>query len=733
MPAGSFTIDPQADSPSRLTPPATAVHVYRYDPDAEGDAAYALLPNVYCQGVFEREGSEPTSAQFGYMTGDLESLVYGWPSQFEDLWPMQAADSPFRVKQGDRLAVLATLPDESRRLLFDGFATAPQADVSADAQEVTFAASSAEVRCWDAPIAGRFERHGDKPTSPDDADVVETGLPCRFNPDAKPNCTPDGADVVDPAGDFDHPVFIGRREDAPGDFQSFWTLAKAAKYILARCNDETYVDNPDFSVLTDLLNNRTPKDGADSYDPDDPATYDDAPVTLSDYDASNRPWPDVLAELLGYHGFAMRFMSELDDQGLPWHHLEIERRDQAGPRDPKGLLLPKATVDLDPAAVNVGAIHVATDFRDVANRIEIESGEKLYEASFVLAPGFHVDPGDATSSNAAAFLMTAASVATDEVRDKYRKYVADEIGEGHWSFPDDAWVEDEPIDLSPIFPDVDPGGGKPKTPGYVRRRRPGRNKLVTLDARKENLKKQLHFSRDYAGPEPPCVWDGTGTWQAIAGSWELLDDRLGVYVTADDVRQWKIGKDVSAAKQEDSPSLDGVTSIADPSTTVKATKRFHLRLTTAIEGDFGIEAVAERRKASPIGHPVTRRIDARDHYRYAEVEASSAAGSGNAVVVDDTDKAVEKATQLRAAHEFPPIGGSVTIPHLDFSIEVGDRIDKINGRDVSLQVNGGSEAGEAKSYPFVVARTFSMGGDEQTTVLQLSDRRNEPAPIGRRR
>lgn len=739
--AGSFDIQPP---PNPLTPPAKPVHVYRYDPDAtDPRGQYELLPNVYCEGVAERDGPEPTTAQFSYMLDDTLAAYMGWPCQFEDLWPMQAPESKYKVKQDDRLVVLTVLPDKSKRLLFDGFVLAPQADVSADAQAVTFAATSVEVRCWDSPIAGRSQRQGDRYFSPSDISEVDVDLPCRFNADGLPNCTGEGvdydvgSDIGDGGGvyaNFPHPVFICAADNQPGDRQSLWTLSKATRYIIARYNlNEEYVDNPDFSVLDDLLNNRVPKEGADSYDPADSATYDEHPITLSDYDASNRPWPEVLSELLSYYGFGMRFEFELDDQGLPWHHLELERRDQAGPRAPKDLLLPKVGTPLDPSAVNVGAFHVATDFRGVANRIEIESNEKVHEASFVLAPGFQPAAGDETAANAPKWFLSAASVSTDEeVRNKYRKYILDEMGQGHWSLNNSSWVPgSHPPDLSPIFPDVAPGGaGLPPTPGYVNRYRPARNSLVTVDGNKEPLKKQLHLSRDYAGPDPPCVWDGTGTWQAVTGSWELLDDRLGIYVTAQDMREWKIGKDKAGMTQEPSEKLDAVASLANPTA---ANAKFYLRLTTVIDGDYGIKAVADKRKASPIGFDVTRRIDARDHYAYAKVEASSAAGAGEAVVTDDTGNAMEKATQLRAAHEFPPIAGSVTIPGLDFSLQIGDRIKSINGRDVSLQVNAGAEAGEAKSYPFVVARSLSMSGDQQSTVLQLSDRRAEPAPIERRR
>ncbi len=76
-------------------------------------------------------------------------------------------------------------------------------------------------------------------------------------------------------------------------------------------------------------------------------------------------------------------------------------------------------------------------------------------------------------------------------------------------------------------------------------------------------------------------------------------------------------------------------------------------------------------------------------------------------------------------HEFPPLAAAVTIPMFVTSYQVGDRIDQIAGRDVSFQINAGSEQEEAPSYPFVAAVTWNFEGEKQQTVLQLSDRRAE--------
>ena len=62
------------------------------------------------------------------------------------------------------------------------------------------------------------------------------------------------------------------------------------------------------------------------------------------------------------------------------------------------------------------------------------------------------------------------------------------------------------------------------------------------------------------------------------------------------------------------------------------------------------------------------------------------------------------------------------IPYITTYYQVGDRIQGIDGRNVSLQTNVGIDQGEAPSYPWVVGVSWIFEGDRQQTVIQLSDR-----------
>jgi hypothetical protein len=734
----SFDLDPP---PPAYTAAPIAVRTYIYDPDAVSPddetppRRYRHLPNVRCVGVAEREGAEAATAQFAYLLDDTLAYTDGWPNDFASLWALESGSGPrYRARPGDRLVVLAELPDRARsvRLLFDGFVAAPQADVTDGGQSVGFSAVGVEVRCWDSVVGGRLQRNADAPA---EDSATETGLPVRFNPDGKGNATPEDHDYT--AKGFDFPVFLEavKGSETPA---TLWTLSRAVRYLIGSGNaDEEYVENPDFDLLDDLLDSKAPKEGG-FYDPDDPATYTVSPITLGDYDATNRPWPEAVAELLGYFGYGMRFVHEWE-AGEPVHRLELYRRDQEGPTEPKEIRLPKPSRQAtDPAAADVSGLSTAHDFRELANEIVIETSPARVEVSIVLMPEFEPDEGDATDPP--KWLASNRDKISADDRKKYRVWSADEVGAGHWD--GEAWVEGEPLDLKLVFPDVRGDDGTSRA-GYVRRYRPGRSSLVSKDAAGRPRKALLALSRDYEG-EAPAVWDGTGHWQPIAGSWKLLDDRLGIEITADDVQAWSIGDYQGPDRQQDGKALDVLRSIATPDEDKKDRQVFFLRLTTVIDGDFGVEATAEKRDASPSPFRIVRRVEARDHYRRELVSQSSPHfeamadmgyeldDAGRLLVRDDEPKAVAKASQIRAAREFPPIAASVKIPRLDFALAIGDRVSKIDGRDVSLLLNAKGEAGEAPSYPFVVGRTLDLSGDEYTTTIQLSDRRMEADPIGRR-
>ncbi len=706
---GSFDFDPY-DAP--LSSPAASVCVCRYDPTQTGDARYSALPNVRCEQIQYREGPEPPAARFAYVLDGADASAPA-PNDFGGLWPIDA-DGPYVVRNDDRLVVLGVSPSGTNRVLFDGFAQSPRVDLTERSQRVGFLAVGAAVRCWDAPIGGRRQRHADDPV---DGDVVAVELPSRFNPDGRPNCTPDGADVGRDDPSSSHPVFLDPDVDRVPDPRTYWTLGKFVRYILGVYNDQSYVNNPDFEQLDALLQSRPPAEGSAFVDMTEGADkgYSAADVVVRDFDATNTPWPEALAAQLDHAGFGLRFVTGEDGAGSPRNDIEIYRKDADDAGLIRELLLPEAGDDLNPARCNVSAMHLHRDARPIVNAVTVETDQRRVELSVVLAPGFTPAVGDETSSNRAQFLRANLAAAAGEAQRKYRYYVADEAGDGHWDQTGASWSTTA-LDLSPVFPDDENGGAT-----YVKRLRAGSSSLITRDAQGRPLRAQLAVSRNYSGAAP-AVWDGTGDWQPISGGWELLEDRLGVFIAVEDPDAWPIGEFTGTHPQEPSRTLRAVTSQANPAA---PNTRFVLRLTTVVDDDLMVPAAVDARPASPTKFSRRRRIDARDHFGMETVAARSAFNNGDAPLVlrDDTARALAWADQLRSAHELPPLTGSVTIPSLITAYRVGDRVARINGRDVGMQTNVGSDQGESPVYPVISAVSWEFAADRQATVVELTDAR----------
>jgi hypothetical protein len=702
---GSFDYEPDT---TPLDGTAPIIGVYLYDPQS----GYTPLPNVQLLNIQQVEGTPP-AARFAYLLDDA-AAAQGYPSELEDLWPLTLPGNPYVLRYEDRVAAVMHLPNGVNKVLFDGFIQNAQADLAPGELHASVSAVSVAIRCWDNPILGRLERNADNPQA---GKVVSIDHSIRFNPDGHPNCTPDGYDVNESDATTAYPVFLDHRLKRTPDPRAFWTLDKLVRYLLSAHNDEAYVTNPDFDGLSDLLDNRTPKPGTDIYDPSAPSTYDANPIVIRDFDASGASWPDALATQLEYAGFGLKFATEEDGDGFPITRLSIYRKD-AGQAVAKQIHLPPRGSNLDNSVADTRQLSITRDGLSLRNAAVVEVERPRIEISVVLAPGYAPAVGDESAAHRIQFLRTNLGGASGTTRAKYRDYVADEAGDGHWDFGTNSWITDA-FDFSAIFP----ADGN-RNPTYARRLRPGSHSLISRDTLDRPLKAQLFLSRDYAG-KSPALWDGSGTWQPISGGWRLMEDRLGIEVTAEDPNNWAIGTYMGPNPQEPSPTLRGITSQANP---FGANHRFWLRLTTVIEADKAENAIAGPREASPTQFQRYAHADGRDHFRVTKIAAHSQYNASNNTVVvrDDNKLALAHAEQLRSVNEFPTTAGAIVLPGIVLSIGVGDSIDSIAGRDISFQTNAGIEQGEKPAFPVVHAVSWSIQGDEMSTTLQLSDRRAEP-------
>ena len=255
----------------------------------------------------------------------------------------------------------------------------------------------------------------------------------------------------------------------------------------------------------------------------------------------------------------------------------------------------------------------------------------------------------------------------------------DETGEGHWDF-DSSSLSSSATSLDALF------GANPDQPQpYVKRRRIPLAELFTTDDNLRPLRARLAVSTNYAG-ETPGLWDGTGTWQPVSGGFNLLDDRLGIWVNVSNPNGWNIGATANALMPYPSGVVKGVEDQA-----VAGANHFTLRLTCVIEGDHGLSAVAEPRPSSSTEFAITRRIDASNRYAKHVIAGISEFNPGTQPVTvrDDTADALAEAYAHRLAREAGEVAGAAVIPRFSLAYRIGDKICSIQGRNLSLQTNAG--------------------------------------------
>jgi hypothetical protein len=725
VPAGSFDLNPV---PTQIANQALPVYVCLYDPTDEENPC-TVLPNVRCLRIDYREGPEPPVARFQYFMDDLLQSTLGWPSQFEQLWPIDAQGN-YVVLNDDRLVVLSEDPSGNSIVLFDGFAQVPQVDLSAQHQGVTFVALGVAIRLWDLPIDSRVQRNASATDTTDGSADVEIGLPCRWNPSDTSvaamggyigNCVA-SADLSEVA-DNTYPVFLDPLVIERGELDtSYWYVSDALSYLIAvepsplDGSNTPYVVYPTIDSLKAILSCYAPPDDGLLNSSD--ATETD--IQIRDYDATNKVVPDVFAELLRYCGFVMVFDTDTYPDGSPRTSLVIRRKDALSTTAPKPIYLAASGASsLNLSQNNATALHLARDCNDLVNQWAVETGLKQVEITIYLAPGFEPSAGDA--ANPKPFFISNLTTASSDQRRMYRWYIADECADGHWNVDSATWVEKAP-DFSSIFPPATSGNAT-----YVDRYRPGSTTLISKDAEGKPLKAILELAKGFASEDPALAEvDSEDTnWLTITHGWRLLDDRLGIEVTVENPDQWGSGN----------PKLNDIRSVlwsASPT----AETNFLLRLTTVIESDQRMPIVANKRIASPTEFARQRTADGKDHFQYCSLAVSSlyyqsAGGDGTDPYVarDDTKAATTHAEQLRSAHEFPTLAGSVTIPFITDYYQIADRVQIIQGRGASLQINVGVDQGETATYPWVTALAWDFQGDRQQTVLQLSDHRAEPQGI----
>jgi hypothetical protein len=728
------------------------VSVFLYDPGASVDQQYQMLPNVRCLSIEWFDGPRPPEAIMRY-DFDQPYLDTSDPRYFQDVLPVTSS-GPMVVNPGDRLVVRVYASDGSQYLMFDGFAETPQADVGEQAEVVQFLCFGTPIREFDRPLKSAVFRDGQDFHLGKD---VETRRLMRFNPDGEPNCSPDtfdhfgatrvgtGTDPAPVASDLSFPVFVDETIKRSPDQREHWTLGGAARFIMfSRQLDgtdiEQYITFYDPSDYDAILECRMPfPDPTGIIDPGDPSTYVDSPIEVQDLTINTRRWPEALFQLIDPEGFRFQWQLAADDAGNPDWTLVISRKDADAPL--KQLYLQAAggdagSVTLDWTQTNTARFTLQRDTHDLANQFTAETANTVYQAAFVLGPGFEVAASDANPATLSTFNLDANGVGKADPT-QYRVYHLNEAGDGVWDFVANA-MNMTPPDMTPVFGKP----GKDKKPTYQNLHRPPLSKLLTRDDENERQKYQLYVTTDYTGAIPgPLDISKLNNWQRVTkGYFELLPDRCGIRLTAPNLENWNISGPIAPGPPGNPQFLSGavrvVTCQANPNAGGETTTpRFWFILECVIEGDFGIpKTTAKRRDATPTPFTIERRIDERGWFQNTVISAASmyvAAGGIPKTVDDDTTPAVNRMAALRRAHELGETAGSPTVARFTLGYRIGDRVWKISGRNCSLAQNLDGINGEGYIYPAIVGIRWNFDGKQETT-LSLSDRRADPPPERRR-
>lgn len=715
---GDAIFDPP---PVPLARKPVPIVVYRY----LGAKKREILPNIRCTRIRQGIGTKPGSAEFRYVfdRGSVFDTDAEWPTTPEEcLGNDKSQGSRYVVEQDERIQVYGFTSKGKPRVLFDGIVQLPSLAISTSAASVTFQALSIPVREWDSPLRQSRYRQADQSSATEPKFHIQVDLPIRFNPDGNGNRTNAGEDF-DVHGDasLEYPVFLDWRylKRVGISDQRKWSVADAASYIIAEGCSDVWVEMPDMADVREVLDSRTGKDGDPYYDPNDSTSYDSKPIIVRDLDVTGLPWPVALEKLITPHGFYFFFDLDQDKDGEPLWKLKIRRFDDASKHLLKVVKLQKYGELVEPAKTNVGQAALTRDNTEIANEIFVESRLKRAEMTFVLAPLFQPDPAHAASQSAMLPFLKGNGSAPQDADNvpMYRDYGLDETMEGHYDFGSSSLV------LSGL--DIDFKETELFKKANLARSRPGRRTLLSKDDSGNDRESYLEISWDYTGKHP-AIWKSGmgGTWYPVPNGWVLLKDQLGIRIDIQNPEAWNTGnKSISFGVNKKSTGgvVKGISAQA-----LAGETRFYLRLTTVVEGDYGIGTVAKKNNTSPTSFTVQRVVDARERYKLDLIDANNPLNTtGDKVLVDDSTEAAEaEAIARQAAHEAPPLAGPIMIPRLDNTYYLGDLITTVEGRDLSLQTNVGNENGQGPRYPRIAGIEWLLE-DKQATVLYCTDERGE--------
>lgn len=200
-----------------------------------------------------------------------------------------------------------------------------------------------------------------------------------------------------------------------------------------------------------------------------------------------------------------------------------------------------------------------------------------------------------------------------------------------------------------------------------------------------------------SGGDNPGVYFTSNYWQRIPDGWGpvLLDNQIGVYFNGD-----KAVEDLLGLYDTDHPA--------------------RLRITGTIQGDTRLSYTAEKKADSPYGRVNELVLDLSDRFPDRKVHlfgkfGSVLAGSGPTDTQSDATGIQEFAERVLEVEDAANVQARIVLAGLRTDFQIGDLIDKIGGREISL--NRKSVTSTTKKYCQVMGIQFKPM--DQQTILTV--------------
>lgn len=394
------------------------------------------------------------------------------------------------------------------------------------------------------------------------------------------------------------------------------------------------------------------------------------------------------------HGVRIRYGETRDATSLAFFS---KKMDSNGTK--KQMELPEATlaaIELTDRDRTISSMDVQHDLSGIVRRMDVSTPPKLYEAEWTLQQGWRLEDEEAAFGSGTVaqkisnFLReTDPETSSDWETFKHvgRRYILNETGRDDTTTPDVG-----PFDFGPFF-DGD---------AWAVRLRPFRPWRVSRDPGSRTPRPiRIHVAWD--GGPPDDVKLGNDV--------ELLPDRAGVYFRG---------------RLPHLPAL----ALAEADATVMLPTAVSIE--AVVEGDqdspHDVHGLASGEEMPVPTFGLVRlddglRTDTEDDYADIEQRAQRIA-----------DEAIAELYGERVV-------GTVTSPWVTFSFEVGDVIDKINGRDLKMKAQVAKVAWDfiqqcteiALQYPEIDTQTHSRTSDESPRALDAhgdEDTRDLAALLG---